>query len=33
MLGSVLGYYGALPFLACLVVGFALEIKRDALKL
>jgi NADH-quinone oxidoreductase subunit A len=33
LLGSALGYYGALPFLACLVVGFGLEIQRDALKL
>ena len=31
--GSALGYYGALPFLLCLVLGFGLEIKRDALKL
>jgi hypothetical protein len=31
--GSALGYYGAVPFLVCLVVGFALEIKRDALKI
>jgi NADH-quinone oxidoreductase subunit A len=33
LLGSALGYYGVVPFLACLVVGFALEIQRDALKL
>lgn len=33
LLGSALGYYGVVPFLVCLVVGFALEIQRDALKL
>lgn len=32
-LGSALSFYGALPFLLCLLLGFGLEIRRDALKL